>query len=613
MSVRFIKYVMACGVMAGGMIGAGGMSAATAADAPLERPLERHGVSLFGTPKYGPDFTHFDYVNPDAPKGGVLRQAAIGSFDSLNPFIIRGAPASGVTFIYEQLMTDSYDEAGSAYGLIAKSVSYPDDFSSATFTLRPEARFHDGVPITAHDVVWSFETITANHPGYGAYYANVSKVEALSDHKVRFSFDTTGNRELPVIVGQIWVLPKHYWADKDFTKTTLVPPLGSGPYRISNVKPGQSLSFERVEDYWAKDLNVNVGANNFDAMRFEYFQDSGVALEAFKAGLLDVRRENSSKNWATGYTSPALRDGRIVKEMIEVAQGVGMQGFVLNLRREKFQDPRVREALTYAFDFEWTNKTLFYGQYTRTRSYYDNSELASSGLPEGLELEILTPFKDQLPSKIFTDVFELPTSDGSGRNRRNISKATALLKEAGYEIVQGKLIHSQTKQPLRMEFVINQPTFERVVLPYVKTLKDKLGIEASLRFLDTSQYQNRLDSFDFDVAITTFGQSLSPGNEQRDFWGCAAKDKEGGRNLAGICDPVIEKLIDRVIFAKDRAELVAATKALDRVLLWNHFVVPQWHIAAERIARWTAFKHPEPTPAFSAGLPVIWWHEAAGE
>lgn len=606
MSVRFIKYVMAFGMIASGAMSGSGANAAP-------QPVERHGVSLFGEPKYGPDFTHFDYVNPDAPQGGVLRQGAIGTFDSLNPFIIKGSPAGGVTFIYEQLMTDSYDEASTAYGLIAKSVSYPDDFSSVTFTLRPQAHFHDGVPITAHDVVWSFETITANHPGYAAYYANVSKVEALDDHRVQFSFDAKGNRELPVIVGQLWVLPKHYWADKDFTKTTLVPPLGSGPYRISDVKPGQSLAFEKVEDYWGKDLNVNVGANNFAGIRYEYFQDSGVALEAFKAGRLDVRRENSSKNWATGYSSPALADGRIIKEMIEVEQGVGMQGFVLNLRREKFQDPRVREALTYAFDYEWTNKTLFYGQYTRTDSYYDNSELASTGLPEGLELEILTPFKDQLPPQVFTDVFKLPTSDGSGRNRRNISKATALLKEAGYEIVNGKLVHGVTKQPLQMEFVINQPTFERVVLPYVKTLKDKLGIEASLRFLDTSQYQNRLDSFDYDVAITTFGQSLSPGNEQRDFWGCAAKDKEGGRNLAGICDPVIEKLIDRVIFAKDRQELVAATKALDRVLLWNHFVVPQWHIAAERIARWSGFKHPEPTPAFSPGLPVIWWYEAAGE
>lgn len=574
-----------------------------------------HGLSLFGSLKYGPDFTRFDYVNPAAPKGGLVRYAAIGGFDSLNPFIVTGRAATGIMQIYDTLMRSSLDEPGSEYGLIAESVSYATDYSSVTFNLRPTATWHDGQPITPEDVLWSLETLKANHPFYHAYYANVVRAEKLSAHQVRFVFSVTGNRELPLIVGQFPILPKHYWQGtdaqgkkRDFTKTTLEPPLGSGPYRIGDIQTNRSITYERVPDYWGKDLPVNGGAHNFDRIRFEYFGDTTVALEAFKAGQVDVRLENSAKNWATGYDFPAIKDGRVKLEKLATKNSEGMQGFVFNTRRDKFKDRRVREAFDWALDFEWLNNNIFYGQYTRTQSYFSNSELAATGLPSPAELAILEPFRGQVPDEVFTQVFKNPTTDGSGQVRQNLQHATILLREAGWILKNGVLTNQKTGEPFEVEFLLADPSFERVVTPFTQNLK-KLGIMATIRIIDSAQYQNRTDHYDFDIVVGNFPQSLSPGNEQRDFWGSQAADRPGGRNLIGIKDPVVDQLIDRIILAKDRAELVAATRALDRVLLWTYYVVPQWHTAYERVAVWAYIAHPEPTPAYSIGFPDLWWYE----
>ncbi len=578
---------------------------------------ERHGLSLFGSLAYPQGFERFDYVNPDAPKGGTLRYGQIGSFDSLNPFIVKGRAAAGSsTLLYDTLLFSSLDEAGSEYGLLAETVSHPTDYSSVTFTLRPTARWHDGKRVTPEDVIWTFETLTANLPFYNAYYADVDSVEKLSPLKVRFNFAISNNRELPLIVGQLPILPKHYWEDRDFSETTLEPPLGSGPYRISEVDAPSSVSYERVDDYWGATLNVNIGSHNFDRIRFVYFGDNTIALEAFKGNRLDVRFENSAKDWATAYGFPAVDEGRVRLAQIRTLNPEPMQGFVMNLRRDRFSDVRVREALTLAFDFEWANKTLFYDQYARTDSYFDNSELSSRSVPESDELALLEPFRAQLPDALFTRAYANPATDGSGSNRSNLRAATALLKEAGWGVDgDGTLVHTETGEAFTIEFLLVSPSFERVVQPYLQSLKI-LGITGSIRIVDTSQYQNRLDEFDFDVVVGSFAQSLSPGNEQREYWGCAAADQRGGRNTVGICDPVVEALIDAVIFAQDRGALVTATRALDRVLLWRYYVVPQWHIPYVRAAIWDRIAYPEPTPGFSYGFPAIWWHtgeEGGGE
>ena len=586
--------------------------ASAAEEDDIDPTVPRHGSSLFGELKYGPDFAHFDYVNPDAPKGGSVRYGAFGTFDSLNPFIVKGQPAAGITIIYDTLMTGSMDEAASEYGLLAESVRHPKDYSSVTYTLRPQAKWHDGKPVTPEDVVWTFETLKENHPFYNAYYANVVKAEKTADHEVTFTFNQTGNRELPQIVGQLPVLPKHYWTGKNakgqprnFSETTLEPPLGSGPYRVGKVSPNRSIAYERVPDYWGKDLPVNVGTNNFDRISFEYYRDTTVALEALKGDRVDFRIENSAKNWATEYDTPAVRRGDLKKEEIRTLNPAGMQSFAFNIRRDKFKDPRVREAFNWAFDFEWMNKNIFYSAYTRTDSYFANSELAAQGLPEGRELAILKEFEDKLPPEIFTEAYKNPKTDGSGNNRSNLRQAAALLKEAGWSIENGKLTNAQG-EVMKVEFLLDQPTFERVVAPFQQSLK-KLGIEATIRTVDTPQYQNRTDNRDFDIIVDSFPQSLSPGNEQREFWGCEAADKPGSRNSIGICDPVIEALIDKVIYAKNRADLIAASRALDRVLLFGHYVVPQWYSPDTRLAYWARLKHPENMPPYSSGFPTIWW------
>jgi microcin C transport system substrate-binding protein len=556
-------------------------------------------------------------VNPDAPKGGTVRLHSIGTYDSLNNFIVRGNTAAFVGIVYDSLMTQSPDEPSTEYGLIAEAASYPDDYSSVTFRLRPEAKFHDGEPVKPEDVIFSFQEITKVSPFWAAYYKNVKEVEKTGEQEVTFRFDSKGNRELPQIVGQLSVIPKHFWTGKDkdgnprdLSKTTLEPPLGSGPYKIGDVTPGRTISYERVEDYWAKDLPVMKGQWNFNELRVDYFRDTTVAFEAFKSGRLDFYQDNNSKNWATAYDFPAIKNGNVIKEEIPLKRSAPMQGFVLNLRHKKFADPRVREAFNLAYDFEWANTNLFYGQYERVDSYFENSELASKGVPEGREKEILEELKkefpDDVPDKALTDAYQNPKNEERNDFRRNLRKATQLLQDAGWEIRDGRLTNKETGEPMKVEFLLQQPAFERIVLPYIQNLK-RLGIEASVRLVDSSQYQARTDNFDFDIIVGTFAQSESPGNEQRDFWGTEAADKDGSRNLIGIKNPAIDKLIDMIIFAKSREELVATTHALDRVLLWSHYIVPQWFSPNARIAYWNKFSHPETLPSQTVAFTQVWW------
>jgi len=572
----------------------------------------RHGASLFGELKYGPDFPHFDYVNPDAPKGGRVRISATGTFDSLNPFTFKGSPASGVGLIYDTLMSTSMDEPSSEYGLIAEAMSYPDDYSSVTYRLRPEARWHDGKPVTPEDVVFSMETLKTTHPVYAGYYQNVVKAEVTGPREVTFTFDQAGNRELPQITGQLTVLPKHWWSANDangnprsLSETTLEAPLGSGPYRVGEVKPGRSLSLERVSDYWARDLAVNVGHYNFNEVRIEYFRDSTIILEAFKGNQIDWRTENSAKNWATAYDFPAVKDGRVVLEEIEIKSGEGMQAFAFNIRRDKFADRRVRRALNLVFDFEWSNKNLFYGQYARTESFFSSAGLAATGLPEGRELTLLEAVRDKVPEEVFTREYSNPVNGGTRVLRGNLREARKLLRAAGWSVKDGILVND-AGQSFEIEFLIVQPTFEKIVLPYAKNL-ERLGIKSRVRTVDVSQYQNRLDQFEFDIIVASWRQSLSPGNEQRDFWGSETADRSGSRNLVGIKNEAVDYLIDRIIFATNRNELEAATRALDRVLLWNFYVIPQWHTPVQRTARWNRFGRPQTLPDFSVGFPAIWW------
>ena len=564
-----------------------------------------HGVAMHGDLKYGPDFEHFDYVNPNAPKGGTVTFSAVGSFDSFNPYIIKGEPAVGIALLYESLTTQSQDEPFSEYGLLAESVEMPEDRSWVAFTLRPEARWHDGKPVTVEDVIWSLETLREKGaPFYRYYYKNVKSVEAAGERRVKFTFDQTINRELPLIIGQLPILPKHYFEGREFDRTTLEPPLGSGPYRIKSFEPGRTVVYERVADYWGANLPVNRGSYNFDEVRYEYYRDANVAMEAFKAGAYDIRQENASKFWATAYTGPMFDAGWIVKEEIPNELGTGMQGFAFNLRRPLFQDPRVRQALAYAFDFEWTNRTIMYGQYARTESYFSNTELGAEGLPSAAELALLEPFRDQLPEEVFTQVYHAPATEGEGGIRQNLRTALRLLGEAGWQVEGSKLVNAQG-QPFRFEILLNGPSFERHTLPFVKNL-ERLGIEATVRTVDPAQYQNRMNEFDFDMTVEAFGQSLSPGNEQRDFWGSEAADIPGSRNTIGIKNPAIDHLIDKIIQAPTREDLVTATRALDRVLLWGHYVIPHWHTRTFRVAYWDKFDRPDINPPY--GLPLFsWW------
>jgi microcin C transport system substrate-binding protein len=570
------------------------------------------GLSLFGDLKYSPDFKHFDYTNPDAPKGGTMRMSAIGTFDTLNPFVVKGVPAAGIGGTFDTLTVRSADEPESSYGLVAEKIELAADKLSVLYTIRKEARFHDGTPMTPEDVVWTFETLRAKgQPMYRSYYGDVTKIEKEGERGVRFTFKSAENRELPAILGEMPVLSKVYWSGRDFEKTTLDPPLGSGPYKIETVDPGRAITYRRVADYWAADLPVNKGRDNVDVIHYDYYRDGTIALEAFKAGQYDVRRENVSKSWATGYDSPALRDGLIKKEQIPNELPSGMQGLGYNLRRPLFQDPRVREALAYAFDFEWSNKNLFYGLYKRTRSYFDNSELAATGLPQGAELKILEPFRGKIPDEVFTKEYDPPKYDGSGNIRDGLRAALKLLKEAGWTFKGEKLVNDETGQPFEFEILLDDPSYERIALPFAKNL-ERMGITARVRTTDVAQYEKRIETFDFDMAVALFPQSLSPGNEQREFFGSRVADEQGSRNLLGIRSPVIDQLIEELIRAPDRASLVAHTRALDRVLQYGYYVIPQFHLGAFWVAYWDKFHRPEIAPKYGLGFDT-WWVDPKAE
>ncbi len=566
-----------------------------------------HGAAIHGDVKYPADFTHFDYVNPDAPKGGTLRLAAIGSFDSLNPYIIKGLSAAGLGLMFETLMASSDDEASSSYGLLASRIEYPQDRSWVQFTLRPEARWHDGTPVTADDVIFSFDTLRSDGtPLYRVYYADVARTEKIDAQTVRFVFSHAGNRELPFILGQLPVLSKAYFERHPFNQTTLEPPLGSGPYKIAEFETARSITYRRDPDYWGADLPINRGRWNFDVIRYDYYRDATVTTEAFKAHEFDVRVENSAKDWATAYAGPQFDNGRAIREEIPHELPTGMQGFAMNLRKPIFHDRRVRQALGYSFDFEWANKALFYGAYARTTSYFSNSELASSGLPSAAERAILEPYRDQLPPELFTTGYTPPTTDGSGRIRSQLREAAQLLDDAGWRIVDGARRDPETGQAMEIEFLLVQPSFERIVQPMVGNL-ERLGIRATIRIVDTAQYQNRVDNYDFDIIVASFGQSLSPGNEQRDYWSSASADVPGGRNVIGIKDPIVDALVEALILSPDRESLITAARALDRVLLWGHYVVPQFHIRVFRVARWDKFGRPAISPRYALGLVDTWW------
>ncbi len=585
-----------------------------AAENDVASTTPAHGLAMHGDLKYPPDFEHFSYVAPDAPKGGKMTQHAIGTYDSFNPFVVKGSPAAGSSLIYDSLTVHAADEPFSVYGLLAESIETPADRSWVTFRLRKEARWHDGKPVTADDVIWSFETLrTKGLPHYRAYYGSVDRTERIDDRTVKFVFKSGENRELPLIVGDLTVLPKHYWETRDFEKTTLEPPLGSGPYRISRSETGRFVEYERVADYWGAKLPMNVGRWNFDKIVFNYFRDSNVATEAFKAGDYDYRMENASKTWATHYDIPPVRDGRIIKRTSPHKRPQGMQAFVFNTRRPVFQDRIVRQALGYAFDFEWSNTNLFYGQYERTRSYFDNSDLAATGTPVGAELALLEPYRDQLPPEVFTTEYHPPSTDGSGRNRANLRKAAELLTKAGWLVdKQTKKLRHPERGALTFEVLLYDPQFERIVLPFKKNL-ERLGIQVAVRQVDTAQYIRRLESFDFDVVVGSFGVSASPGNELRAYWSSAFANEPGSPNRIGIANPVVDALIEKVIAAPDRESLVHSTRALDRVLQWGHWLIPHWHIAYDRLVYWNKFGMPEVVPDLGVQVMDTWWIDPARE
>ncbi len=569
-----------------------------------------HGIAMHGDLNYGPD-QGFDYVNPDAPKGGTLRLSAVGTFDSLNPYIIKGVAADGLGLSFETLMEGSSDEAFSEYGLVAEKIEVPADRSWAIFTLRAEARWHDGTPITVDDVIFSMETLkTQGNPFYRIYYGNVSKAEDLGERRVKFSFSGGENRELPLIVGQLPILSKAYYATRKFDETTLEPPLGSGPYRVSAVEGGRSISYERVKDYWGANLPRLRGRYNYDVIHYDYFRDPTVELEAFKAHAYDFRDENSSKQWATQYVGPTFDKKLTIKEEIRHELPTGMQGFAFNSRKPLFADPRVREALSYAFDFEWANKSLFYGAYVRTESYFSNSELAATGLPGAEELVLLEPLRADLPPEVFTKEFKAPATDGSGNNRANLKRAGELLDAAGYVVKDKKRIDPATGRPITFELLLVDSAFERIGGPFAKSLA-RLGIDCRLRVVDSSQYVDRLRNFDFDMVVQSFGQSRSPGNEQREFWGSKAADEPASRNIIGIRSKAIDALIEHVVAAKDRTALITATRALDRALLFGHYVIPNWHIRSFRVAYWDIFARPKITPKYGLGYIDTWWIDPA--
>jgi microcin C transport system substrate-binding protein len=571
-----------------------------------------------GEPRYAEGFPHFDYVNPTAPKGGRLRLGLQGSFDSLNANTLKGDPINpGVN---ETLMARALDEPSSEYGLLAEGLWYPDDFSQVVYRLRKEARFHDGEPVKPSDVIFSLEAVRANLPNQQGYYKDVATVTQTGDHEITFAFSITGNRELPQIIGQLAVLPKHWWTGKDangkqrdIAASSLEPPLGSGPYKVSRVNPGTSFILQRVADYWGKDLAVNIGQNNFDEIEYQVYRDPTVLFEAFKGDQFDIHRESTAKGWATGYDFPAAKNGSVIKQNIPQEGVEGMQAWVVNMRRPRFQDVRVRQALNLAFDFEWARENLFYGQYTRSRSYFNNSELEAKGLPSEAELKLLEPLRASLPPEVFTTEYANPLNSNTTERRKNLRRAQALLAEAGWTSPtesNNRVLKNAAGETFTMEILLYSPAFERIALPYIEQL-NLLGINVTPRLVDLAQYEQRTQDFDYDMIVGSWGQSLSPGNEQREFWTTEFADKPGSRNQGGIKNPAVDAIVDQLIKAPDREALIAACRALDRVLMWNHYVIPMWYISEERLAFWKRVAHPVPLPGYALGYPTIWWFDEA--
>jgi microcin C transport system substrate-binding protein len=569
-------------------------------------------LALGYTPAYPPGFTHFNYVNPDAPKGGELLMSAFGSFDSLNPFLLKGLSAAGLgVLVFESLLEKSLDEPFSMYGLLAEDVSLADDGLSVTFRLRPQARFSDGTPVTAQDVKFSFDTLRSAvaHPMYRFYWADVERAEVLDARTVRFVFKRT-NPELHLILGEMPVLSEKWVAGRAFDQLARVAPVGSGPYLVESFDWGKQVRYRRNPDYWAQALPVRRGMFNFDRITFKYYKDRTVSLEAFKAGEFEFFYENHSKRWARDHEGPRYVSGEIIKTTIPHHNNAGMQGVVFNTRRALFQDRRVREALGLAMDFEWSNRNLFYGQYTRCDSYFSNSELAARGLPQGEELALLEPYRDQVPPEVFTREFKPPVAGDAAKLRANLIRAKHLLEEAGWRVRDGVLVNAEGR-PFRFEILLGQKGFERVMAPYVYNLR-KLGIQADYRTIDAALYQRRVDTFDFDAVIEVFGQSQSPGNELFNMFHSASRDREGSNNAMGVQDPVVDALVEKIVYAKDRKSLVTAAHALDRVLLWSHYLVPNWYIGEHRIAYWDRFGRPSVLPLYFEAEPWVlktWWHK----
>jgi microcin C transport system substrate-binding protein len=616
---RFLHCIGVALAGAGGTWAGGVYARGDRAPNRVSQPSWRHGLSQFGDLKYPPGFPQFDYVNANAPKGGSVRKSVMGTFDNFNmvPAGVKGNIAAGIELIHDTLLLPSLDEPSSEYGLLAEALTYPPDFSYVSYRLRPQARWHDGTPITAEDVVFSFDAFKHDNAQLSSYYRHVVQAKITAEREVTFSFDSPGNRELPLILGQLTVLPKHWWEGDDasgarrkIAATTLEPPLASGPYRIKRFEPGRTIVYERVKDYWGEDLNVRRGCNNFDELRFDYFRDLTSAFEAFKAGDLDWRVEYSAKTWATGYDFPALAAGRVVLEEFPVRNMGLMQAFAFNVRRPKFKNPQARRALNFAFDFESINKQIFHGQYERVSSYFQGTELASSGLPQGKELELLQSVREHVPAEVFTKAYWNPVGGSDETARGNLLHGMELLKQAGFRVENLQLIDTATGEPMQVEFLIRNPGYKPIILIY-KAALERLGIGVTVRLVDPVQYENRLREWDFDIVVNSWIETLSPGNEQRDYWGSNAAQRPGSRNIVGISNHAVDALIDHVVFARNRAELVAATKALDRVLLWNHYVVPQWTYQKLRTARWDRYGRPQVLPKYGvSAFPTIWWRDA---
>ena len=565
-----------------------------------------HAISVFNEIKYKNNFKYFDYVNPNAPKKGVIKLAERGTFDSLNQFILKGLPAIGLDNIYDSLLVTSLDEPLTAYGLIAKGMKVSEDNTSITFFLNQNAVWHDNNPVTSYDIEWTFNTILEKgHPSYRSYYSDIKSIEVIDKYTIKFHFKNDNNRELPIIIGQMKILPKHFWKDKKFDSSVLSIPLGSGPYKIKEANLGKNITYERVKDHWAQKLPVNIGHNNFNEIHYDYYRDSNVMIEALKANEYDFRSENISKEWATAYND--LKNNiTFIKEEIDHELPQGMQAFIYNMRKDIFKNIELRKALALAFDFEWTNKTLFYGQYIRSSSYFSNSDLASSDLPSEEEITTIKKLKNKAPKEIFTEIYNPGKTDGSGNNRKNLRKAMQILKDANYKL-DNKILKDSDGRQIKFEILLISPAFERIVGPFIKNLK-KLGVEANIRIVDTAQYKNRLDTYDFDMVVMARGQSLNPGNEQRNFWSSKSANINGSANWIGIKNKTIDELIELIIQAPNREKLIIYTKLLDRILLYNYYVIPHWHIKIWRVAYWNSIKRPDNLPKYSLGFPETWWY-----